>query len=494
MRIAPLNLARGGALWQNAEIVRVPRFAFRHFEIHGLRRPGFHQAPALFPTRRVDGGSPGNRQIGFWVVEYLGRGFGIPSRELGAEALAQQGRGQRSAVAEQKIDGRLSVQKRGQMAGDCAVGGVGKPQFAQARASFAGPIRGRNLGEETFEKFGAQSGRIHRDAAGAGEKSSARGGQEEFGGNGDAGREQGFLQAAAFRQEKAQLTGCERGGVGFQGLSETFGEAAVEIVAAEEQVFADGAASDAGRGAGLDVEEGKVGGAAPDVDDEEGGGAVHGEGRGFFEPAVEGGLGFLHEVRVGGQTGEEGGFEGELQRGGVEGSGNGEGEGLLGEGQTVGGFPGLAEMSEEAGGGFDGGEAEVGGQIGGLPGKEAGFAVDGGVAEPGFGRVQDASGLGEGHVAGPEAGHPVAAVGWEIKAGGKGGGGAAAGGVGGLGNVEDPRHGVREVQIQRRQRTIAGAQIDSNSITWRDHGHHRAQRKTFSGKRRKRRRRFMQVS
>ena len=197
------------------------------------------------------------------------------------------------------------------------------------------------------------------------------------------------------------------------------GDGEIDVVAAEQKVIADGDAADGGkRRAGLagDFKEGEVGGAAADVDDEDGS-AVFGElgpesgGVGVgFEPAVEGGLGFFEKADVFGESGFGGGVEREALGDGVERGGDGDGD-FLGVEWGIGeaGVPCAAEVVEEEGGGADGRDFLVVRDFLGGPGEEGGGAVDGVVAEPRFGGMGDAAGRLAGAFAGEAAAEPALA-------------------------------------------------------------------------------------
>ena len=327
---------------------------------------------------------------------------------------------------------------------------------------------------------------------GAGEEAGAAAGEGngEFLGGVAVGGEAAFFQIAATGDEVLPLAASQRfafaGEAGFEGV----GDGEIDIVAAEQEVIADGDAADGGkRRAGLagDFEEGEVGCAAADVDDEdvaavfgelgpEGGGVGVG-----FEPAVEGGLGFFEEADVFGESGFGGGIEGEALGDGVERGGDGDGdflgvEGGIGES----GVPCAAEVVEEEGGGADGGDFLVVRDFLGGPREEGGGAVDGVVAEPGFGGMGDAAGSFAGAFAGEAAAEPAFAdralelggfgVGGEVEEGREGGGlGEAVGGFP-LGDGEDLGDGVRGGEREEGQGAVGGAEVDADAELGGGHG------------------------
>jgi hypothetical protein len=138
------------------------------------------------------------------------------------------------------------------------------------------------------------------------------------------------------------------------------GEGQVHVVAAQHQVVADADAGELGRaavGAGLDLHQREVGGAAAHVahQHQPGLGQLGGEGGAVAEdPVLEGGLGFLDQAQPR-QAGEAGGLDGEGPGAFVEGGRDGEHDVLLG--QRVAGklrVPGGPHVGQVAGAGGEG--------------------------------------------------------------------------------------------------------------------------------------------
>ena len=226
-------------------------------------------------------------------------------------------------------------------------------------------------------------------------------------------------------------------------------------------MFADGGAGELDEVAGAgDLDEREVAGAAADVADEDGlaveelllrGGEVVGD------PGVEGGGGLfderdVFEARLGG--GLDGEFAGLL----VKGSGDGEDDVLGGEGGfRMSGVPGFADVAEEGGGDFDGGEFAGFGL--GFPGEDFGRAVDVGVGEPAFGRV-DGAGGGEGALfAG--VGADVGLVG-EVEEAGEGTELFEAARGGELGDFEDADGSVVARGVPVGEGGVGGAEVDTD--------------------------------
>ena len=178
-------------------------------------------------------------------------------------------------------------------------------------------------------------------------------------------------------------------------LFDVAGESEIKVVAAEDEMFADGDAVEA-EGAvfgGLCLNEGEVGGAAADIANKDGFAGAGGLSVGvvlFVHPVVEGGLGFFDEKDTR-EACEGGGADGEFAGDFIEGGGHGDDHILLFHG--VGGVfvvPGEAYVAEVAG--ADGGRRKAGDIVGGMPGKNIGGTVDATVAHPGFGGVDEACG------------------------------------------------------------------------------------------------------
>ena len=178
-----------------------------------------------------------------------------------------------------------------------------------------------------------------------------------------------------------------------QGRGDGVGQGEVHVVAAEQDVLADGQAGQ-GEVAALvgHGDQGEVGRPAADVADEEEVAdldllppavALRGE------PGVEGGLRLLQERDVL-QPGGPGGLDGQLAGDGVERGGDGQQDVLVFE--PVGGdlpaicvVPGVAEVGQVGGRGLD--RRDLRDVVGGAPGQDRALAVDPGVREPALGRA-----------------------------------------------------------------------------------------------------------
>ncbi len=213
-------------------------------------------------------------------------------------------------------------------------------------------------------------------------------------------------------------------------LFEMAGEGEIDVVAAEEDVFADGDAFQL-QLAGFfgDGDEGEVRRASADVDDEDevaDGDALPPIGV-AFDPGVEGGLRFFEKDDVG-ETGAGGGLKSQLAGDGVEGGGDGDEDLLLVErGFGMFRFPGVAEVFEIELRGFDG--REFFDAFGRVERKEGRGAVDAGVGEPAFGGGDEAGGGFGAAALGESAGDFIGVA--------PGEGGGAGGKIVGAGDIEE---------------------------------------------------------
>ena len=197
------------------------------------------------------------------------------------------------------------------------------------------------------------------------------------------------------------------------------GEGEIEVVTAEEKVVAHGDAVKAGQwGVGflLGGEEAEVGRAAADIDHKDVG-FCSGCGKvGLFQPGVEGRLGLLEQDGGFGKTRSARGFEGELLGGGVERSRDGDREVLLGNrGVWVKGVPRGGKCVEECREGFNGAELFGWGNLARTEREELRAAVGGVMDEPGFRRVDDATGNFRCPSAGEAPNFPIATGGREVE-------------------------------------------------------------------------------
>ena len=171
------------------------------------------------------------------------------------------------------------------------------------------------------------------------------------------------------------------------------GEGEIEIVAAEEEMLADGGAREVDQVAfARDADQAEIAGAAADVADQDdlaieellarrgeivGDPGIEGRGR-LFEQ------GELFDARI------ARGHDGEFASLFVEGGGDGEDDILFGERNALGPIPLLAELGDEAGGDFDGREDAAG--LLRIPREDLGGAIDVRIREPGFGGVDEFGG------------------------------------------------------------------------------------------------------
>ena len=201
--------------------------------------------------------------------------------------------------------------------------------------------------------------------------------------------EQPLLGRGALAAQAAALADGERHAeLGFHQP----GEREIEIVAAEQQVLADGGAREVDPVAfARDADQAEVAGAAADVADQHDLAVEELLARAreiVGDPGIEG-RGGLFEQRQLFEAGFARGHHGELAGLFVEGRGHGEDDVLLGERHALGLVPLLAEFGDEARRDFDRREHAAG--LLRIPGQDLGGAVDVGIREPGFGRVHQAA-------------------------------------------------------------------------------------------------------
>ena len=436
----------------------------------------------------VGGGAEGDGEI-----EVAGRQFrhrlAGPGGEGLAEALTQELGGEATAVEEDAIGeqgaailGRVGAAQEGEeLAGDGSFAFVGQAEVAQALAAGRAGGVDREKGEEAVEDQLLHFVAAETGAERTADERRAFALDHQIDLVGSVIGEEFLLGRAGPGAELGELATAELAAEAFLG---ELGEGEVDVVAAEEEVRADGAAA---QDAGLGVfDEGEVAGAAADVDDQ---GALAGEQLrlpigGAGEPGAEGGERFLKQHRMR-QAGFAGGFDGELTGDFVEGGGNGEQHLLIGElaGRAVGVFhpgesriPGGADVAEVEGRGVDRRQL-VGVFQFFAPGEDFGAAVDAVVGEPGFGRADQSFRQGGAVFAGPEAadhrlgapreGTAVAFGEWRQE--GEAGQAVAlvdfpaGGGLRQRQNMDATRFRAEEISVGDGR--VGGAEIDADDIT-----------------------------
>ena len=318
------------------------------------------------------------------------------------------------------------------MAGDRGIGGVGQPPLAQPPLLPAGALLRAALGEKALEDDPPHLGGLQAGAQGAGEQPGAASRQHhrELGLARRLLAQDALLQLARLHQQLAQLAPGQPAAAAGQARLQGVGEGQVDIVAAEQQVVADRHPAQGqtagGASVGGDLEQAEIGGAAADVAHQHAGAAAAGtlqqveQAAGVApppEPVVKGRLRLLDQPhrRI---TGEGRRLQGELLRRLVEGGGDGDHH-LLGVEHRLrpaGGHrrvPHPAQPGQVAGARLHRRQALARRHLLGLPGEDRRRAVDGGMREPGFGRVHHPPRLAAHALAGQqprEPSHPPAAA------------------------------------------------------------------------------------
>ena len=373
-------------------------------DVIGSRKAAAHQHAAAGGAHvGVVGGAAGHGEIEIACSRRF-RGGGRTSLPTTSATRSRRISGMKKPPLKRMASGTWPVgsRKAFEVPGDGGIGDVGQAELAEEAALFVfGRFAARGEREEAFERqlqrFGAQDLGFERPA------DEGRAGAED--GDLDALEvgivEQPLLGGGALAAQAGALADGERNAE--LGLDEP-GQREVEVVAAEQQVLADGGAGEVDQVAlARDADEAEIAGAAADVADQhdlavEELFARLGEVVG--DPGIEGGGGLFEEgeaLDAGIARGHDGEFAGFF----VEGCGDGEDDVLFGQGRALDAVPLLAEFGDEAGGDFDGREHAAG--LLGIPREDFGGAVDIGIGEPGFGGVDQAGGDQRALLAGVEA-------------------------------------------------------------------------------------------
>ncbi len=215
------------------------------FDPEGVGGVAGDERGAAAELRAEPGGAERDCLVGAGVVE-LDDGVALPGGEEAGEALAEKRGGERAAVVENGVYA-APAEKGGKVASDGGVGGVGQAEFAESAGRALGHGVGGALGEKTVEDEGADFGGIEGEGAGGGEEFGAgeRYGDRVRCGVGGRAGEDGFFGVAGGGDEGGP--GPRVGGEG-ELFFEVTGERGVDVVSAEEEVFADGDAFESGKG------------------------------------------------------------------------------------------------------------------------------------------------------------------------------------------------------------------------------------------------------
>jgi hypothetical protein len=274
------------------------------------------------------------------------------------------------------------------VAGDGGILRVGQAELGQAGA--AATLRAIGDGgrrEEAFEQGGGQFVARQLAADRAADQLGAAAGDDQrhlldFG-----IAEQRLLGRSAGVGQRAQLPGVELAALRRQLAGDGIGQRQVHVVAAEQDVLADGDAVQFERAFALEHgDQREVAGAAADIDDQDDVAGPHllaPAAGALLNPAVERRLRLLeqdHALAAGGA----GRFGGQFAGGRVEGGGDGDDDLLLGEGRgRLRLVPGGAQMGEIAQRGVE--RRQAGHFRRRVVGQDRRTPVDAGVAEPALG-------------------------------------------------------------------------------------------------------------
>ena len=216
---------------------------------------------------------------------------------------------------------RLLAEEAGHVAGDRGVGGVRQAEFLDPDPALYGRHLGaRNGGQETlaehlFDVAGEQGG---FDGATDQAAALAQDGHRVFL-RGGAGFEEFFLGDAAVGPERLVLAAIDLGAFFSETVGDDAGEREIDIIAAQQNVIADGDAVEAELAIRFgDGDQREIRGTAADIDDQDE--VADGDAPapiGVARSRRKGGLGFFEQVGNVLIAGLLGGLQGELARDGA---------------------------------------------------------------------------------------------------------------------------------------------------------------------------------
>jgi hypothetical protein len=173
----------------------------------------------------------------------------LPGRDLVADPSTQHRRGDRAAVEQHGVDRWAIGEEFGEMAGYRGVGGVRESPFAQRAGRLVWARRLVAVGEEAVQQNTLNVGAGYRRCLGGGEKAGTAAGNRdgEWLVRGAWGGQGLFFQIAAGSDELIPLgAGKLAVRAAAQASFHEMGESEVNVVAAEEDVVADGDAANVG--------------------------------------------------------------------------------------------------------------------------------------------------------------------------------------------------------------------------------------------------------
>jgi hypothetical protein len=240
------------------------------------------------------------------------------------------------------------------VAGDRGVLRIRQAELRQAGARAHGRARGRfHAREEAVGDEGRDFVAREFGADRAADQLRAAARHDDRPGGGIGVGQQVLLGAAAGVGEGAHLPGVELGAVGLQLACDQVGQREVHVVAAQQDMVADGDAVRFQLAVALeDGDQREVAGAAADVDHQHDVAGLHllaPAAAAALDPAVQGRLRLFQQGRAA-VAGVARRFGGQFARARVEGCGNRHGDGLLVERRfRMRGVPGIADVLEVAG-------------------------------------------------------------------------------------------------------------------------------------------------
>ncbi|MBK8908290.1 MAG: hypothetical protein IPM60_10380 [Rhodospirillales bacterium] len=197
------------------------------------------------------GGAAGDGQVRLRVGKHHRRRAALPLADFGLKAVAQSGRIERAAVEQDGVDPRAVPQEVRQMLCHGAVGGVRQAQFLERRAGADRPLIRVAGWKEAVEQDRVDLVPRHVCGERAGNQTGAarRDGEWKTVLRRAVGGEDVLLEVAAPGHEVVPLAAGEAGAAAGEPWLQEVGKRQVDVVAAEQDMVADGDPADGGDGA-----------------------------------------------------------------------------------------------------------------------------------------------------------------------------------------------------------------------------------------------------
>ena len=213
-------------------------------------------------------------KVGFGIFQLDRAGAALPGRDLVEQALAQNRGVQRTAVEQDGIHARAVAKEIGQMVRDRAVGRVGQAPVAQTRLGAIGPGARIADRKKPVQHQALDLSRASVAVCAPATRLDPRPGSATmYCSCAEAGpRERMLFQVSARRDEVIPLRAGHPAAFHHQPRFEQHRERQIDIVAAQQDMFADRHPPDVGqraRRAGSQLEQAEIRGASADIDDQD---------------------------------------------------------------------------------------------------------------------------------------------------------------------------------------------------------------------------------